>query len=90
VITPYTPFVERLIGTIRCEFLDRTLFWNSVDLERTLEAFRKYYNHSRVHAALEGDTPAQFCSESITKQADLASYRWQTHCRGLVKLPLAA
>jgi hypothetical protein len=26
------PFVERLIGTIRREFLYRTLFWNSLDL----------------------------------------------------------
>ena len=91
---PYTPishpFIERLIGTIRREFLDQILFWNSVDLERKLEAFLKYYNHSRVHATLEGDTPVQFCSESITKQADVECYRWQAHCRGLVRLPHAA
>ena len=33
---PYTPrshpFFERLIGTIRREFLDHTLLWNAVDL----------------------------------------------------------
>src|SRR5262249_52449825 len=28
------PFVERLIGTIRRECLDRTLFWTAADLER--------------------------------------------------------
>ena len=28
------PFVERLIGTIRREFLDQVLFWNARDLER--------------------------------------------------------
>ena len=27
------PFVERLIGTIRRECLDRTLFWTAADLE---------------------------------------------------------
>jgi Integrase core domain len=38
------PFVERLIGTIRREFLDRMFFWNALDLERKLQAFRGYYN----------------------------------------------
>ena len=91
---PYTPishpFVERLIGTIRREFLDQTLFWNAVDLQRKLETFKDYYNHNRFHASLEGDTPAQVSGESITREADLEYYRWQTHCRGLVQLPVAA
>jgi putative transposase len=34
------PFVERLIGTIRREFLDQTLFWTTVDLEEKLQSFR--------------------------------------------------
>jgi hypothetical protein len=41
---PYTPqshpFIERLIGTIRREFLDHTLFWNEADLERKLADFQ--------------------------------------------------
>jgi putative transposase len=36
------PFVGRLIGTIRREFLDHTFFWNSIDLHRKLDAFRRY------------------------------------------------
>ena len=63
------PFVERLIGTIRRNFLDTTLFWNAVDLANKLEAVRQYNNHFRVHPALAGHTPAQFSSESITRQA---------------------
>ena len=59
---PYTPrshpFVERLIGTIRREFIDQTLFWNVVDLERKLELFNDYYNRSRTHSSLDGNTPA--------------------------------
>jgi len=51
------PFVERLIGTIRREYLDRPFFWNSVDLTRKLEAFRDYYNEFRVHRSLDGITP---------------------------------
>jgi hypothetical protein len=84
------PFVERLIGTIRREYFDQTLFWNAVDLEKKLRAFQEYYNDSRVHAALDGDTPAQISRNSITRQADLESYRWQSHCRGLVQLPMVA
>jgi hypothetical protein len=30
------PFVESLIGTIRREYLDRTLFWTATDLENKL------------------------------------------------------
>ena len=34
------PFVERLVGTLRREFLDRTLFWTTADLEAKLLDFR--------------------------------------------------
>lgn len=45
------PFVERLIGTIRRECLDRTLFWTSADLEMMkLRDFQRYYNGHRTHA----------------------------------------
>ena len=43
------PFVERLIGTIRREFLDQVLFWNARDLERKLADFQTYYNAARSH-----------------------------------------
>ena len=38
------PFVERLIGTIRREYLDRVLFWTTADLEAKLIDFQHYYN----------------------------------------------
>ncbi len=67
---PYTPrshpFVERLIGTIRREFLDHTFFCNALDLERKLALFRDYYNHSRTHASLDGNTPAEISGDSVT------------------------
>ena len=84
------PFVERLIGTVRREFLDRILFWNSVDLERKLQEFQNYYNRERVHASLDGRTPAEVSGESNREQVKLEEFRWQTHCRGLVQLPMAA
>jgi hypothetical protein len=32
-------------------------FWNTLDLERKLQAFSFYYNRSRVHQSLNGSTP---------------------------------
>ena len=52
-VPPSNPFIERLIGTLRRECLDRTLFWTTVDLDAKLAEFRKYYNGHRTHARLE-------------------------------------
>ena len=53
---PCTPrshaFVEGLIGTVRREYLDRTLFWNQSDLERKLENYKAYYSQHRCHSGL--------------------------------------
>jgi transposase InsO family protein len=88
---PYTPwshpFVERLIGTIRCECLDQLLFWTATDLEIKLTAFRDYYNRHRSHAGLKGATPIE---TPESKGAGLNCYRWQSHCRGLYQTPMAA
>jgi transposase InsO family protein len=51
------PFVERLIGTIRRECLDRTLFWTAADLEVKLLDFQRYLNGHRTHAGLGGLKP---------------------------------
>ena len=91
---PYTPrshpFIERLIGTIRREYLDHTLFWNNVDLERKLADFQAYYNHHRTHSSLGGDTPAEAAGCTGKSQANLDNFRWHTHCKGLYQLPAAA
>jgi transposase InsO family protein len=83
------PFVERLIGTIRREHLDRVLFWNALDLTRKLEAFRCYYNEHRVHRSLDGTTPAQRAGASSLAPAALDRYGWQQYCRGLFQIPVA-
>lgn len=91
---PYTPvshpFVERLIGTVRREFLDHVLFWTATDLERKLTEFQRYYNAERVHASLDGVTPADFGGELKPRRADLSDFKWKSHCRGMVELPIAA
>ena len=84
------PFVERLIGTIRREYLDRLLFWNAVDLARKLEEFKLYYNGSRCHQSLSGGTPLERSGEPAPQHASLGGHAWQKHCRGLFQLPIAA
>lgn len=91
---PYTPcshpFIERLIGTIRREFLDQTLFWNAVDLERKLEILKDYYNRFCTHSSLDGNTPAEISGDSVAQPAPLNNYAREKHCGGLFQLPVAA
>ena len=84
------PFVERLIGTIRREYLDRAFFWNAVDLVHKLDEFRDYYNAHRVHRSLGGATPAQRAGAPLPVPASLDCYAWRQHCRGLFQTPMAA
>ena len=86
------PFVERLVGTVRREYLDHVPFWNAGDLERKLESFKEYYNRQRVHQGLKvkrqvPDTKSNRANQST---ACLDDYRWKSHCRGLFQLPMAA
>jgi transposase InsO family protein len=84
------PFVERLIGTVRRELLDEVPFWGAADLERKLLQFRDYYNDHRVHASLDGSTPVCRTVGATRGVIDLDDYQWQSHCRGLYQLPVAA
>ena len=84
------PFVERMIGTVRREYLDRILFWTTADLETKLLDFQHYYNGHRTHSGLEGRLPEPTVEESVMKPIGLDSYQWQRHCRGLYQTPIAA
>ena len=92
--TPCTPrsnaFIERLIGSIRREYLDQTLFWNQGDLERKLDRDQVYYNRYRCHTGLAAITPAQRSGAYANPIANLHSYRWRKHCNGLFQTPAAA
>jgi putative transposase len=82
------PFVERLSGTIRREFLDQVLFWGSGDLETKLIGFQDYYNSNRAHSAREGSVPVP--EDGPGAHADLGFHRWRRHCGGLYQTPSAA
>ena len=91
---PDTPrshaFIERLIGTIRREHLDQTLFRNQGDLEPKLNDYKVYYNRHRCHTGLAGITSAQRSGALAHPIANLDSYRWRQHCNGLFQTPAAA
>lgn len=84
------PFIERLIGTVRREFLDLVPFWNARDLERKLLQFKEYYNRDRVHRGLGGTIPDPRPANTDQTIARLNNYRWKPCCRGLYQLPIAA
>ena len=84
------PFVERLIGTTRREFLDLVPFWSAHDLERKLHEFQNHYNGARVHRALDGTPPNAGPTAGNKNSACLDHYRWESHCRALYQLPAAA
>jgi len=83
------PFVERLIGTVRRECLDRIFFWMAADLEAKLHDFQEFYNGYRTHAGLEGQPP-ELVVDRPASRIDFASYGWQKHCRGWYQTPIAA
>jgi len=80
------PFVERLIGTVRREYLDRTLSWTTADLETKLLDFQHYFNAHRTHAGLEGRLPEPSIPESASP-IGFGSYRWQGTAEGCTRLP---
>ena len=81
--------MERLIGTVRREYLDHTLYWTTADLETKLLDFQHYYNGDRTHAGREGRLPEPAVDGSVSP-IDLDFYRWRRHCRGLYQTPIAA
>ena len=51
------PYVERLIGSIRREYLDHVIVWNEHALHRHLKNYISYYHGWRTHLSLDKDTP---------------------------------
>ena len=80
------PFVERLIGTIRRECLDRMLFWSVPDLDKKLSDFQDFYNDHCAHLSLDGRTPVHNRKDVAT----LNRYGWEEHRGELYQTPIAA
>ena len=86
------PLIERLIGTVRREYLDQVFFWNAIDLTRKLDAFADYYKGHRVHRSLNDTTPIRrACASSPPPaRAALCKCAWEEQCRGLFHTPIPA
>jgi transposase InsO family protein len=54
-----TPYVERLIGSIRRECLDHMIVVSENSLCRILRSCFSYYHKSRTHLSLDKDAPEQ-------------------------------
>jgi hypothetical protein len=52
-----SPFVERLIGSIRSDCLDHVIVLGERQLKRILTSYFAYYHESRTHLSLEKDAP---------------------------------
>jgi transposase InsO family protein len=51
------PYVERLIGTVRRECLDRVLIFGEAHLRQIVTSYAAYYNQVRTHLTLGKDAP---------------------------------
>jgi hypothetical protein len=53
-----SPYVERVIGTLRRELLDHVIVLNERHLRRQLRTYvADYYHSSRTHLSLDNDSP---------------------------------
>jgi transposase InsO family protein len=52
-----SPYVERLIGSIRRDCLDHVIVLNEMHLRRILSSYLRYYHGSRTHLGLDKDCP---------------------------------
>jgi len=50
-------YCERVIGSIRREFLDHVIVLNENHLRKLLKEYFHYYNFQRTHLGLEKDSP---------------------------------
>ena len=54
---PADAYVERFIGSVRRECLDRVSVLNAAGLRVILKSYLAYYTNSRTHLSLDKDAP---------------------------------
>jgi putative transposase len=66
-------FIESFNGTFRDECLNLHWFLSIDDARRTIEAWRRDYNHVRPHSSLGGLTPVEFAEKETPAEEDLVT-----------------
>lgn len=66
------PFAERVIGSIRRECLDHVVVLGERHLRRLLRRYRRYYNTTRPHQSLEGNSPRPREVEPLSRRRVVA------------------
>ena len=64
-----SPYVERLIGSVRRECLDHVIVFSEAHLRRLLTAYFSYYHRSRTHLSLSKD------ARNLARHADRTTER---------------
>jgi hypothetical protein len=85
-----------LIGSVRIELLDQTLFWTATDLDNKLRDYQSYYNKYQTRSGRDGATPVDSASAIMaltsenskcpTERPSLTirqASRWQTLLAGV-------
>jgi len=60
-----SPYVERVIGSIRRKCLDHMIVFNESSLRRTIRSYLDYYHASRLHLSLDKDSPDSRAIQSV-------------------------
>jgi transposase InsO family protein len=76
--------IERWVGSVRRECLDRLLIFNRRQLERVLGVYVRHYNERRPHRALELQTPEPRTPAPTLCQSTAAPIRRRDLLGGLI------
>jgi transposase InsO family protein len=60
------PFIERFIGTLKRECLDRYLFDTVAEAQYLIEQWREEYNRHRPHSSLDYLTPVEYARQQAS------------------------
>jgi putative transposase len=75
-------YIERWIGTLRRELLDRTIIWNEQQLRRLVVDYLDHYNQHRPHRSLDQQPPSQTPSATFRTGHPVTT---MSRCDGLIR-----